>query len=163
MSGGREREWAGAMGDAGPSGDSLSAAVSPDLGASGPGRNPLLSAALGYARRGWHVFPIKAGTKDRPLVSWGSEATADAAKIERWWSRWPDANVGVATGPERAAGLARFFMDGREPYMLEPKSPVLYYRQRLRDEAHRFAIGSHRARRTIEMKKNPLDEMIEEV
>jgi len=43
--------------------------------------------------------------------------------------------------------------------MLEPKSPVLYYLQRLRDEAHRFAIGTHRARRKIEMTKNPLDEI----
>jgi excinuclease ABC subunit C len=43
--------------------------------------------------------------------------------------------------------------------MLEPKSPVLYYLQRLRDEAHRFAIGTHRAKRSAEMKKNPLDEI----
>ena len=43
--------------------------------------------------------------------------------------------------PDRDAGLERFFMPGREPFMLEPKSPVLYYLQRLRDEAHRFAIA----------------------
>jgi len=67
--------------------------------------------------------------------------------------------VGVAKGPDRDAGLERFFMAGRTPFMLEPKSPVLYYLQRLRDEAHRFAIGSHRARRAIDMKKNPLDEI----
>jgi excinuclease ABC subunit C len=67
--------------------------------------------------------------------------------------------VGVAKGPDRDAGLERFFMPGKEPFMLEPKSPVLYYLQRLRDEAHRFAIGSHRVRRTMEMKKNPLDEI----
>ncbi|HMP63604.1 MAG TPA: excinuclease ABC subunit UvrC, partial [Phenylobacterium sp.] len=67
--------------------------------------------------------------------------------------------VGVAKGPDRDAGLERFFMPGREPFMLEPKSPVLYYLQRLRDEAHRFAIGSHRVRRSIDMKKNPLDEI----
>jgi len=67
--------------------------------------------------------------------------------------------VGVAKGPDRDAGLERFFMGGRDPFMLEPKSPVLYYLQRLRDEAHRFAIGAHRTRRTIDMKKNPLDEI----
>ncbi|HEY4030473.1 MAG TPA: excinuclease ABC subunit UvrC [Caulobacteraceae bacterium] len=67
--------------------------------------------------------------------------------------------VGVAKGPDRDAGLERFFMPGREPFMLEPKSPALYYLQRLRDEAHRFAIGSHRVRRTMEMRKNPLDEI----
>jgi excinuclease ABC subunit C len=67
--------------------------------------------------------------------------------------------VGVAKGPDRDAGLERFFIDGKAPFMLEPKSPVLYYLQRLRDEAHRFAIGTHRTRRAIEMRKNPLDEI----
>jgi excinuclease ABC subunit C len=67
--------------------------------------------------------------------------------------------VGVAKGPDRDAGLERFFIPGREPFMLEPKSPVLYYLQRLRDEAHRFAIGTHRTRRAMEMRRNPLDEI----
>jgi excinuclease ABC subunit C len=67
--------------------------------------------------------------------------------------------VGVAKGPDRDAGLERFFLPGRAPFMLEPKSPVLYYLQRLRDEAHRFAIGTHRARRSAGMLKNPLDEI----
>jgi len=67
--------------------------------------------------------------------------------------------VGVAKGPDRDAGLERFFIPGKPYFMLEPKSPVLYYLQRLRDEAHRFAIGTHRARRAGEMKKNPLDEI----
>ncbi len=67
--------------------------------------------------------------------------------------------VGVAKGPDRDAGLERFFMPGKTPFMLEPKDPILYYLQRLRDEAHRFAIGTHRVRRKIEMTKNPLDEI----
>ncbi|HEX4196070.1 MAG TPA: excinuclease ABC subunit UvrC [Caulobacteraceae bacterium] len=67
--------------------------------------------------------------------------------------------VGVAKGPDRDAGLERFFMPGKPPFMLEPKSPVLYYLQRLRDEAHRFAIGTHRVRRNMEMTRNPLDEI----
>jgi excinuclease ABC subunit C len=67
--------------------------------------------------------------------------------------------AGVAKGPDRDAGLERFFLPGREPFMLDPKSPVLYYLQRLRDEAHRFAIGSHRVRRKIDMARNPLDEI----
>ncbi|HEY2752241.1 excinuclease ABC subunit UvrC [Phenylobacterium sp.] len=67
--------------------------------------------------------------------------------------------VGVAKGPDRDAGLERFFIPGKPYFMLEPKSPVLYYLQRLRDEAHRFAIGTHRTRRSMEMKKNPLDEI----
>jgi len=67
--------------------------------------------------------------------------------------------VGVAKGPDRDAGLERFYIPGKPYFMLEPKSPVLYYLQRLRDEAHRFAIGSHRTRRAIDMKRNPLDEI----
>jgi excinuclease ABC subunit C len=67
--------------------------------------------------------------------------------------------IGVAKGPDRDAGLERFFIPGKPYFMLEPKSPVLYYLQRLRDEAHRFAIGTHRAKRSAEMKKNPLDEI----
>ena len=67
--------------------------------------------------------------------------------------------VGVAKGPDRDAGLERFFVKDKPPFMLEPKSPLLYFLQRLRDEAHRFAIGAHRTRRSAEMKKNPLDEI----
>ncbi|HET9161514.1 MAG TPA: excinuclease ABC subunit UvrC, partial [Caulobacteraceae bacterium] len=67
--------------------------------------------------------------------------------------------VGVAKGPDRDAGLERFFIPGKPPFMLEPKSPVLYYLQRLRDEAHRFANGAHRTRRSMDLKKNPLDEI----
>ncbi len=67
--------------------------------------------------------------------------------------------VAIAKGLERNAGRERFFMADRPPFSLEPRSPVLYYLQRLRDEAHRFAIGSHRARRTKAMAKNPLDDI----
>ncbi|THD82599.1 MAG: excinuclease ABC subunit UvrC [Phenylobacterium sp.] len=67
--------------------------------------------------------------------------------------------VGVAKGPDRDAGLERFFIPGKPYFMLEPKSPVLYYLQRLRDEAHRFAIGTHRTRRAMDLKRNPLDEI----
>ena len=68
--------------------------------------------------------------------------------------------VGVAKGPDRDAGLERFFLPGvPAPFMLEPKSPTLYYLQRLRDEAHRFAIGTHRIKRKLDMAKNPLDEI----
>ncbi len=68
--------------------------------------------------------------------------------------------VGVAKGPDRDAGLERFFVPGNPaPFMFEPKSPILYYLQRLRDEAHRFAIGTHRIKRKADMAKNPLDEI----
>lgn len=67
--------------------------------------------------------------------------------------------IGVAKGVDRDAGRERFFVSGREPFMLPVRDPVLYFVQRLRDEAHRFAIGSHRARRKKEMIRNPLDEI----
>ncbi len=56
--------------------------------------------------------------------------------------------VGIAKGPDRDAGRERFFMPGRAEFQLEPRDPVLYFLQRLRDEAHRFAIETHRAKRT---------------
>ncbi len=67
--------------------------------------------------------------------------------------------VGVAKGPDRDAGRERFFMPGREPFGLEPRDPVLYFLQRLRDEAHRFAIGAHRNKRSSQISQSPLDEI----
>ena len=65
--------------------------------------------------------------------------------------------VAIAKGPDRNTGRETFFLPGRAPFTLPPKTPALYYLQRLRDEAHRFAIGTHRAKRKKQMKKNPLD------
>ena len=67
--------------------------------------------------------------------------------------------VGVAKGPDRDAGRETFHMAGREPFMLKPRDPVLYFIQRLRDEAHRFAIGSHRARRKKDLREAGLQEI----
>jgi excinuclease ABC subunit C len=68
--------------------------------------------------------------------------------------------VGVAKGPDRDAGREHFHFPGRDkPLMLEPRDPVLYFVQRLRDEAHRFAIGTHRARRAKSIGTSPLDEI----
>jgi len=67
--------------------------------------------------------------------------------------------IGVAKGVDREAGRERFFMPGRDAFSLPVRDPVLYFIQRLRDEAHRFAIGSHRAKRKKEMVRNPLDEI----
>ncbi|MFT3811287.1 MAG: excinuclease ABC subunit UvrC [Micropepsaceae bacterium] len=63
----------------------------------------------------------------------------------------------ISKGPDRDAGRENFHLPGRQPFMLEPNHPVLFYLQRLRDEAHRFAIGSHRARRSKAIVENPLD------
>jgi excinuclease ABC subunit C len=67
--------------------------------------------------------------------------------------------AGVAKGPDRDAGRERFFVPGRADFMLPTRDPVLYFIQRLRDEAHRFAIGSHRARRTKQISQGGLQEI----
>lgn len=67
--------------------------------------------------------------------------------------------VGVAKGVDRDAGRETFFVEGRSPFRLPPRDATLYYVERLRDEAHRFAIGTHRARRKREFTKSPLDEI----
>ncbi|MBR2813559.1 MAG: excinuclease ABC subunit UvrC [Reyranella sp.] len=69
------------------------------------------------------------------------------------------AMVGIAKGPDRDAGRERFFMPGKAPFALEPRDPVLYFLQRLRDEAHRFAIGTHRTRRAADITRSALDEV----
>ena len=65
----------------------------------------------------------------------------------------------IAKGPDRNAGRETFFIPGREPFKLSPRDPALFFVQRLRDEAHRFAIGTHRARRKKDFVKSPLDEI----
>jgi excinuclease ABC subunit C len=67
--------------------------------------------------------------------------------------------VAIAKGPDRDAGRERFFMPDQEPFQMEHRDPVLYYLQRLRDEAHRFAIGTHRAKRAKAVGASPLDEI----
>jgi excinuclease ABC subunit C len=67
--------------------------------------------------------------------------------------------VGIAKGPDRDAGRERFFLPGRPPFSLERRDPVLYFLQRLRDEAHRFAIGTHRTRRAADITRSALDEV----
>lgn len=67
--------------------------------------------------------------------------------------------VGIAKGVDREAGRERFFIEGKAPFTLPPRDPVLYFIQRMRDEAHRFAIGTHRAKRKKDFVANPLDEI----
>ena len=67
--------------------------------------------------------------------------------------------VSIAKGPDRDAGREKFFRPNKAPFMLPETAPVLYYLQRLRDEAHRWAIGAHRSKRSADIKKNPLDEI----
>jgi excinuclease ABC subunit C len=67
--------------------------------------------------------------------------------------------VAIAKGPDRDAGRETFFLPGRDSFKLPPRDPVLYFVERLRDEAHRFAIGSHRARRMRDLREAGLQEI----
>lgn len=67
--------------------------------------------------------------------------------------------VGVAKGVDRDAGRETFIVEGKPPFKLAPRDPVLYFVQRLRDEAHRFAIGAHRQKRSKSMKEGGLQEI----
>jgi excinuclease ABC subunit C len=67
--------------------------------------------------------------------------------------------IAVAKGLDRDSGRETFFMAGREPFRLPPRDPLLYFIERLRDEAHRFAIGSHRARRKRDIREAGLQEI----
>ena len=67
--------------------------------------------------------------------------------------------LAISKGPDRDAGREQFHMPGRAVFTLPPRDPVMYFLQRLRDEAHRFAIGSHRARRSKAISASPLDEV----
>ena len=111
-----------------------------------------------------------AGTEDAdaPFPAWPDvilidggqgQMTAVRAILDELGIRDVVTAIGVAKGVDRDAGRERFFAEGRSDFSLPPRDPVLYFVQRMRDEAHRFAIGSHRARRKKEMVKNPLDEI----
>jgi excinuclease ABC subunit C len=96
---------------------------------------------------------------DLLLIDGGAGQLAEATKVMAELGVHDITVVGVAKGPDRDAGLEKFFMPGKAPFMLPLKSPALYYLQRLRDEAHRFANGAHAKRRSMDIKKNPLDEI----
>jgi excinuclease ABC subunit C len=67
--------------------------------------------------------------------------------------------VAIAKGPDRDAGRETFFAAGRQPFKLPPRDPLLYFIERLRDEAHRFAVGSHRVRRKKDIREAGLQEI----
>ncbi|MFT4783157.1 MAG: excinuclease ABC subunit C [Paracoccaceae bacterium] len=67
--------------------------------------------------------------------------------------------IGVAKGVDRDAGKEEFHRPGQRPFALKHNDPILYFVQRMRDEAHRFAIGTHRAKRAKQVGANPLDEV----
>ena len=67
--------------------------------------------------------------------------------------------IAIGKGPDRDAGRETFFLPGRDSFKLPPRDPVLYFVERLRDEAHRFAVGSHRTRRAKDLREAGLQEI----
>lgn len=96
---------------------------------------------------------------DLVIVDGGKGQFAAAQKIMAELGAADIPLVAIAKGEDRNAMRETFHMAGREPFKLQPRDPALYFIQRLRDEAHRFAIGTHRARRKKDTMKNPLDEI----
>jgi excinuclease ABC subunit C len=101
-----------------------------------------------------------AGAPDLVLIDGGAgQLSAANAVLEELGLTGQVALVSIAKGPQRNAGLERFFQQGKEPLLPDPRAPVMFFLQRLRDEAHRFAIGTHRAKRAAALTASPLDEI----
>ncbi|MBR9894080.1 excinuclease ABC subunit UvrC [bacterium] len=96
---------------------------------------------------------------DLLLIDGGAGQVSAVAEIMREFGVEDVPMVGVAKGIDRDAGKEEFHRVGQRPFALRHNDPVLYFVQRLRDEAHRFAIGTHRAKRAKSQMANPLDEV----
>ena len=93
------------------------------------------------------------------LIDGGAGQVSAVREIMRDWGVEDIAMIGVAKGVDRDAGKEEFYRTGKPVMALRHNDPVLYFVQRLRDEAHRFAIGTHRAKRAKANLKNPLDDI----
>ena len=96
---------------------------------------------------------------DLLLIDGGAGQVSAVRDILRKWGVDDIAMIGVAKGVDRDAGKEEFYRTGKPVMALRHNDPVLYFVQRLRDEAHRFAIGAHRAKRAKANMKNPLDDI----
>jgi excinuclease ABC subunit C len=155
--------------EADPHPEELRSSVSKD----GPHAHPLpsfetpLSAAPQDEGDPVAVLAEKTGNDPDAFPAWPDLVLIDGGRGQFDAARQVFADLGVtgvtlvsmAKGRDRDAGRESFFVEGREPFHLPPRDPALYFAERLRDEAHRFAIGTHRARRKREFTKSPLDEI----
>ena len=96
---------------------------------------------------------------DLLLIDGGAGQVSAVQNIMHEWGVDDIAMIGVAKGVDRDAGKEEFYRTGKPVMALRHNDPVLYFVQRLRDEAHRFAIGTHRAKRAKANMKNPLDDI----
>jgi excinuclease ABC subunit C len=96
---------------------------------------------------------------DLLLIDGGAGQVSAVAQIMKEFGVEDIAMVGVAKGVDRDHGKEEFHVKGHRPFALQKNDPVLYFVQRLRDEAHRFAIGTHRAKRSKAISASPLDDI----
>jgi len=96
---------------------------------------------------------------DLLLIDGGAGQVSAVAQIMREMGVEDIPMIGVAKGVDRDAGKEEFHRTGQRPFALQHNDPVLYFVQRLRDEAHRWAIGAHRAKRSKAVGATPLDEI----
>ncbi|NNU79667.1 excinuclease ABC subunit UvrC [Halovulum dunhuangense] len=96
---------------------------------------------------------------DLLLIDGGAGQVSAVAEVMREMGVSDIAMVGVAKGLDRDAGKEEFHRPGQRPFALPHRDPVLYFIQRLRDEAHRWAIGAHRAKRAKSVSRTPLDDI----
>ncbi|MDC0739116.1 excinuclease ABC subunit UvrC [Cognatishimia sp. SS12] len=96
---------------------------------------------------------------DLLLIDGGAGQVSAVAEIMREWGVEDIPMIGVAKGVDRDHGKEEFHRVGQRPFALQRNDPVLYFVQRLRDEAHRFAIGTHRAKRAKAVGATPLDDV----
>jgi excinuclease ABC subunit C len=96
---------------------------------------------------------------DLVLIDGGAGQLSSAAQVFADLGVADIAYAAIAKGPDRNAGREWFHLPGRAPFQLEPNDAVLHYLQRLRDEAHRFAIGSHRIKRSNAIRESALDQI----
>ena len=94
---------------------------------------------------------------DLLLIDGGAGQVSAVRQIMQKYGVGDIAMVGVAKGEDRDAGKEEFYRTGKRPFALRHNDPVLYFVQRMRDEVHRFAIGTHRAKRSKAIGASPLD------
>jgi excinuclease ABC subunit C len=99
------------------------------------------------------------GWPDLVLIDGGAGQLSSVMQVMAELGIRDVAIASIAKGPDRNAGRERFFLPGKAPFSLDPRDPVLYFLQRLRDEAHRFAIGTHRAKRAKAIGQSLLDDI----
>jgi excinuclease ABC subunit C len=125
------------------------------------------AAPLGPLGMGFSEDPAHQNGNERPDNPWPDLVLIDGGEGQLTAARETLASLGVtglplvaiAKGPDRDAGQETFHAPGQAPFKLAPRDPVLYFVQRLRDEAHRFAVGSHRARRRRDIREAGLQEI----